>query len=157
MAISRTYTVQFGAVAVSAAQDLFELTAAAGKDIELVAISLTQSTNLGDANEKELQVAIKSGQTTSGSGGSAPTPVPLGVTDAAAGFAAEVNNTTKASAGTIVTHFYSDWNTRMPFIWILPEDMRPHMTGSRRMTIELVNAPAASTTMSGTIWVREFG
>lgn len=154
---SRVYTVQFTGVAVTAQQDLFEITAAAGKNARLLAVYLSQSTEVGDTAEEGLSILIKSGQTTSGSGGSAPTPVPTSVTNAAAGFAAEVNNTTKASAGTIVTHHADNWNIRMPFQLILPEKMQIDLTGSRRMTVELATTPADSITMSGTIYVEEFG
>jgi hypothetical protein len=155
--IARNYTVAFTGVAVTAQQDLFEITAAAGKNVELVAMFLSQSTEVGDAQEEGLSILIKTGAATSGTGGTAPTPVPLTVTDAAAGFAAEVNNTTKASTGTIVTHHADNWNVRMPFIIIFPEDMRVSLTGSRRLTVELATTPADSITMSGTLYLREFG
>jgi len=157
MSISRNYTVSFTGVAVTAQQDLFEIVAASGKNVEIVALFLSQSTEVGDAQEEGLSILIKSGSTTSGSGGSAPTPIPLTVSDAAAGFTAEVNNTTKATAGTIVTHHADNWNVRMPYIVIFPEDMRTSLTGSRRATVELATTPADSITMSGTLYLREFG
>jgi len=155
--IARNYTVVFTGVAVTAQQDLFEIVAAAGKNVEIMAIFLSQTTEIGDAMEEGLSILIKSGSTTSGSGGSAPTPVPLSVTDAAAGFTAEVNNTTKATVGTIVTHHADSWNIRAPFMLIFPEDMRVQLTGGRRATIELATTPADSITMSGTLYLREFG
>ena len=155
--ISRSYTVQFNAVAVTAQQDFFQIVAAAGKNVEVMGLFLSQVTNVGDANEKELAILIKSGQTTTGSGGSTPAVVPTCVTTAAAGVAAQANNTTKASAGTIVTHHADNWNIRSPYIVLWPEDMRFMLTGSERLTVELATTPAASTTMSGTLYLREFG
>lgn len=155
--MGRMYSVQFTGVAVVAQQDLFEITAAAGKVLRLHALYLSQSSEVGDAQEEGLSILVKSGQTTSGSGGSAPTPVPLNVTDAAAGFAAEVNNTTKASAGTIVTHHADNWNVRVPFQIIWTPETRPEITGSRRLTVELATTPADSITMSGTLYVEEIG
>jgi hypothetical protein len=155
--IARNYTVTFAGVAVTAQQDLFEIVAAAGKNVEIVGIFLSQTTRAGDAQEEQLTILFKSGQTTSGTGGSAPTPVPLSVSDAAAGFTAEVNNTTKATAGTIVTHHADNWNVRMSQPFIFPEDMRVSLTGSRRFTVELAETPSASMTMSGTLYLREFG
>ena len=155
--MARVYTVSFTAVAVTAQQDFFEIVAAAGKNCRILALYLSQSTEIGDAQEEGLSILLKSGSTTSGSGGSAPTPVPLNVTDAAAGFSAEVNNTTKASAGTIVTHHADNWNVRMPYQLILPEEMQIELTGSRRFTVELATTPADSITVSGTIYVKEFG
>jgi hypothetical protein len=155
--MSRVYTVQFTGVAVTAQQDLFELVAASTKTLRLMALFLSQSTEVGDTQEEGLSILIKSGQTTSGSGGSGPTPVPLCVTDAAAGFTAEVNNTTKATSGTIVTHHADNWNVRAPFMIMWPPEMRIPITGSRRLTIELGTTPADSITMSGTIYVEETG
>lgn len=155
--MSRTYTAQFTAVAVTAQQDLFEVAAAAGKNVRILAVYLAQSTEVGDVMEEGLSILIKSGQTTTGSGGSTPTPVSVCVTDAAAGAVAKVNNTTKATAGTIVTHHADVWNIRMPFQLILPEQMQVELTGSRRLTVELATTPADSITMSGTLYFAEFG
>lgn len=155
--MSRIYTITFAGVAVTAQQDFFELVAAAGKPFRLLSLLLSQSSEVGDAAEEGLAISIKSGQTTSGSGGSAPTPVPLNVTDAAAGITAEVNNTTKASAGTIVTHYADNWNIRQPYMLVLPEKMQPEVAGGRRLTVELGTTPADSITISGTAVVEEFG
>lgn len=155
--MGRVYTINFAAVAVTAQQDLFELVAAAGKPFRILGWSLSQSTEVGDAAEEGLAIVLKSGQTTSGSGGSTPTPVPLNVTDAAAGITAETNNTTKASAGTIVTHYADNWNVRQPYTVILPDRMQPEIAGGRRCTLELATTPADSITMSGWIAVEEMG
>lgn len=155
--MSRIYTVQFNAVAVTAQQDFFEITAAAGKNCRILAVMLGQTSDVGDAAEEMLSILFKSGATTSGSGGTAPTPVTSNVTDAAAGFSAEVNNTTKASAGTIVTHHSDVFNVRSPYIWLPPERMQIELTGSRRFTVELATTPADSLTCNGTIYVEEFG
>lgn len=155
--MSRMYSVQFNGVAVTAQQDFFEITAAAGKNLRIHGVVLGQSTDVGDAAEEMLSILIKHGATTSGSGGSTPTPVRTNVTDTAAGFAAEANNTTKASAGTIVTAHADVWNIRSPFIWLPPEKMQIELTGSRRLTVELATTPADSLTCNGTIYVEEFG
>lgn len=155
--IARNYTVSFTGVAVTAQQDLFEVTAAAGKNVEVIGIFLSQSTEVGDTQEEGLSILIKAGATTTGSGGSTPTAIPLSVSDAASGVTAKVNNTTKATAGTIVTHHADNWNVRAPFILLFPEDMRVMLTGSRRLTVELATTPADSITMSGTLYLREFG
>lgn len=154
----RVYTVVFSAVAVTAQQDLFEIVAAAGKPCVILGWDLSQSSEVGDAQEEGLALLLKSGQTTSGSGGSAPTPQPVNPTDAAAGFSAEVNNTTKASAGTISTRYSSSWNVRAtPMPYMLPERMQFVIPGGVRATIELATTPADSITMSGTLWVLELG
>lgn len=153
----RLYTVVFSSVAVTAAQDLFEINAPATAAVIIHDISLSQSTELSDAQEEQLVLLMKSGQTTSGSGGSTPTAVPIAIGDSAFGGTCEVNNTTKASAGTIVTHYSWNWNVRGEFLKIFTPEARPIIAPSRRWTLELVNAPADSITMSGTITFEAIG
>lgn len=153
----RQYTAQFNGVAVTVQQDLFEIVAAAAKPIYINYLLISQLTEIKDAEEEQLLVLIKSGQTTSGSGGSTPAAVPVNVSDAAAGCTVEANNTTKASVGTIVTHHAEHWNVRMPLIWIPPPNLWIPLTGGRRGTIELATTPADSITMAGTIGLFEVG
>ena len=47
--IGRVYSVTFSAVAVTGAQDLFEITPADDKPVEIVGIELGQSSDAGDA------------------------------------------------------------------------------------------------------------
>lgn len=155
--MSGVYTVQFNSVAVTVGQDLFELVAASGKPIVLLGFGVSQITELGDAQEEQLLILIKSGQSTSGSGGSTPTIVPTDSSGVAASFTAEANNTTKASTGTIVTHKPFAWNVRAPLDIVFTEQEQLIMAAGRRMTIELVNAPADSITMNGYVVVQEIG
>jgi hypothetical protein len=155
--MSGVYTVQFNGVAVTAAQDLFELVAASGKPIVILGFSLSQSTEVGDTAEEALSILLKSGQSTSGSGGSTPTPVANDSTMAAAGFTAEANNTTKASTGTIVTHGAWAWNIRVPLDVLFTQEQQLVMAASRRCTLELATTPADSITLNGVIWVQELG
>lgn len=153
----RMYVVTFSAVAVSAAQDLFEITPADDKPIEICGIELGQSSDSGDAQDEQLQISLLRGHTTSGSGGSAATPAPLGPGDSAAGFSAEVNNTTVASAGTTVTLHTGCWNVRAGYINWFPEDCRPRASQGNTTIVVRQTAPADAITMSGTLWVREVG
>ncbi len=151
----RVYSVTFSAVAVSAAQDLFEITPADDKPVEIVGIELGQSSDAGDAMDELLQISIIRGHATSGSGGSAPTPAPMGTADAAAGFTAEVNNTTIASTGTAVTLHTGCWNVRAGYINWFPEGMRPTASQGNTTIVVRQTAPADAITMSGTLYVRE--
>lgn len=155
--MSGVFTVSFAGVAVAAQQDLFELVAASAKPLAILALHLSQSSEVGDAQEESLSILIKSGQTTSGSGGTAPTPVATDTSNSAASFTAEVNNTTKASAGTILQHAAYNWNVRMPFDLIFTPEQQLLMAAGRRCTVELASTPADSITVSGTIWVQEIG
>lgn len=146
------YTAQFNGVAVTAQQDLFEVNVPATKSVVVHAIELSQTTEVGDAAEEGLLLLLKSGQTTSGSGGSTPTAVPTAIGETAFGGTVEVNNTTKASAGTIVTHAAYAWNVRTEFVRIYTPETRPLLPPSARFTVELATTPADSITMHGTIW-----
>jgi len=158
--MSGIYTIPITALAVAAAGqvDLVEITAAAAKPCVIIGFGLSQTTKEGDANEAILSVLVKSGQTTSGSGGSAGSAVALDASVGAASFAAEIGNTTKASVGTIVTHYAYNWNIRAPLDIILPEPMQIILPASRRLTIELAeNAPTGGLTINGYVVVQEVG
>lgn len=151
----RTYSVIFSAVAVTAAQDLFEITPADDKPVNILGLFIGQSSDAGDAQDELLQVSIIRGFTTSGSGGSAPTPAPLDNIDTAAGFTAEVNNTTVANTGTSVTLHTDTFNVRAGYqIWFPPE-CYPRATQANTTIVVRITAPADSLTMSGTLYVQE--
>ncbi len=149
--MSRIYTAQFNGVAVTALQDLFELVAGTNTPIRIHEILLSQSSEIGDAMEEGLLIQIQQGATTSGSGGSTPSAVPADVDDSASAATVEANNTTRASAGTIVTILSVVWNIRAPLQLLFTPEMRPYVKGGRRLVVALPAAPADSITMSGTI------
>lgn len=151
----RTYAVTFSAVSVSAAQDLFEITPADDKPVTILGIELGQTSDSGDAQDEQLQISIIRGHTTSGSGGTAPTPAPMAPGDSAAGFTAEVNNTTVASTGSTVTLFTSAWNVRAGYTMWFPEACQPEATQGNTTIVVRQTAPADAITMSGTLWVAE--
>ena len=153
--MSRVYTVTFSAVSVAAAQDLFELTPADDRPIEIVGIELGQTSDVGDAADELLQISIIRGFTTSGSGGTAATPTPLSPLETAAGFTAEVNNTIVANTGTSATLHVGVWNVRAGYINWFPEGMRPAATQANSTLVVRQIAPADAITMSGTLYVRE--
>lgn len=151
----RMYSVQFNNVGVTVQQDFFELVAGAAKPFAIHRIVLSQETEIGDAQEEQLTILIKKGQTTSGSGGTTPTANPLNVNDAATGITAEANNTTKASAGTIITVHAGNWNVRQEWDYCPTPECRPIIAGGERCTVELATTPTDSIDISGTIYVEE--
>ena len=155
--MGRIYTAQFTDVAVSAIQDLFEIVAPADAIVVIHDLHLSQKSDVGDAAEEILNIQLTSGHTTSGSGGSAPTAIPVELGDAAFEGTVEANNTTQAVSGTIVTHYSWDWNIRGPFDKIWTPETRPILSPSRRACVELPAAPADAITMSGTITFEEIG
>lgn len=154
--MGRMYVVTFSAVATTVAADLFEITPADDKPLAIHALFLGQTTELGDAAEEQLQILVVRGHTTSGSGGSSATPAPIGPNDTAAGFTAEVNNTTQASIGTTVNLHVDTWNVRGPYQIILTPEMRWRVSqANTTLVVRLGAAPADSITISGTLYVEE--
>lgn len=154
----RIYTVNFAAVSVSAAQDFFELTPADDKPVEIVGLFLAQTgvADVGDAAEEMLRFSIIRGYTASGSGGSAPTGIPVKTPDSAAGFAAEVNNTTVANTGTAVVLHEDAFNVRAGYANWWPDGAEPFCSqASTTIVVRLNSAPADAITLSGTLYVRE--
>ena len=149
------YSAVFNGVAVTAQQDLFELNVAADALVIVHCVELSQSTETGDAAEEGLNILFKRGATTSGSGGSTVTPVPLSAGEVAYGGTVEANNTTKATSGTIATLRPDNWNVRGPYLWLPPPELRIPLAPSTRFTVELATTPADSITMSGCLWFEE--
>lgn len=156
MAHENIYTVSFNAVAVTAAQDIFELTPADDRPIEIVGLFIGQTSDAADAQDEMLGYRVIRGFTSSGSGGSTATPRPLGSTNAAAaGFTCEINNTTVATTGT--THdLHSDaFNVRAGEKLWLPEGCEWSAHQGNTTIVVRITAPADSLTMNGTLYVRE--
>lgn len=156
--MGRIYSLPLVRTAVTVAVDLAEILTAATHICVIHEIEVSQSTEVKDAEEEMLQLAWKSGQTTGGSGGNTGvTPIPRLIGDAAHGMTVETFNTTKASAGTIVTHGVWDWNVRVPFIKLFTPETRLIIPPSTRATLELVAAPADSVTIGGNILLEVIG
>ncbi len=153
----RLYTVQFSAVAITAAQDLFEINVASTKVVRIHELHLSQTSDTGDAAEEILLIKMISGYTSSGTGGSAPTAVPLSLGDAAYAGTVEVNNsTTQASGGTAVTHCVWGWNVRLPLDVIFTPETRKVLAPSARLVVTCP-APADSLTTNGYMVIEELG
>lgn len=148
----RIYYATFTGIAVTAQQDFFEIATPTQTGVQLISFSITQSSS---TTSEMLQVLVKRGQTTTGSGGATITPSLRQPNGSAAASTVKRNNTTKASAGTIVTVRAEAFNvlSGLNVIW-LPED-RPTVEPSSRCTVELATTPAASLTMSGTLTFTE--
>lgn len=157
--IGRIYTVCFENVSVAAAQDFFEISPADDKPVALLGLTLDNvggTADAGDAQEELVRLLIRRGHTVSGAGGSAPTPATVRSNTAAAGFAAEVNNTTIANTGTTVDLMALGWNVRVPLREFWPEELCPSATqGNTTIVVRLLSTPADPILMSGTLYVAE--
>lgn len=155
--MSRIYLAQFENVAVTAAQDFFEVTPAANKPMVIHGYGLHQTSDTGDAAEEILRISLVRGHTTSGSGGSTVTPALLASSaDTASGdTTVEINNTTIAStAGT--TLYVHGMNVRAGLeVWFPPEARPGVSAADTTIVLRLLAAPADSLTMGGWIVFEE--
>lgn len=154
--MGRIYSLSFDAVAVTAAQDLFELVPATGKPIAIHEIRIGQTSDAGDAQDELLKIKIIRGFTTSGSGGTASlTPAVMNENDTACGITnAEINNTTQANTGTTATLLVDTFNVRAGYLYLPTPEARPRVGAGTRVVVT-ITAPADSLTMSGTIIFEE--
>lgn len=150
--MGRIYTVSFSAVAFTPARDLFEIAPADDKPVVIRRIVVTPDS---DETNKQLKVTLSrfSGAFTSGSGGSAPTPVPINSHDAAAGFTAETVNTTRATGGTSVLIQPESFPSQGGFEFNPDPDMRPVVYQGEAFVVGMEEDPAA--TYSGCLWAEE--
>lgn len=154
----RIYTVEFGPTAVTVAADLFEFSPADDKPIEVIGLFISQTTEIADAQDEMVGYRVVRGHTVSGSGGSAATGRPLDRSGAAAGFAAEVCNTTAANTGTTNNLHTDAFNVRAGLQLWLPEECTWEASqGDTTLVIRLTGAPADSVSFTGTAYVREQG
>ena len=152
----RVYTVVIpGTASPAAAFDLFELVPAAAKPIKLLRLRIAQ-TSEPTTEEEQIPLSIIRGYTSSGSGGSTPTAIPVKSTDTAAGFTPEAMNTTQASGGSPVTLLEDAWNTRAGCdIALAPEEGFMAVNGERLVVAS--GAPADAVTIRATLWFGELG
>lgn len=155
--MGRIYTAAFSGQPETTQVDLLEIVAPASKVILIHEISVSQLLEISDAAEEMLLLLWKSGATTSGSGGNVTAIVPANFGDVASGAVVEDTNTTKATTGTIVTHYAWHWNVRVPFQMIWTPETRPVLAPSRRATLELATTPTDSITFGGYIVFEEIG
>jgi hypothetical protein len=150
--------VTFQAVAIAASQDLFELTPGDDKPIVILGIDVGQSSQEGDALEDYWRWSVVRGHTTSGSGGSVATPRSTNRSDGAAGFTAEVNNTTKATVGTTHVLHAGTFNIRAGLLLFWTPETYIHASQTdTTLVVRLDSTPDASTTTDGTLYVGELG
>lgn len=159
--MGRIYVANFEDIAVTAAQDLFEIAAPSTGIVVVHKWSLFQTTDVGDAAEEilELETVRGDGTVTSGSGGASVTPEPIDNGDGAAGSTVERNNTTRMAVGTGTLDLLEKygWNVRIPTEVIYIPELRPVITPSDRWTLSLNDAPADSITCSGMVVFEEIG
>ena len=155
-------SARFESVAVTLAQDLFSLQSPTSGIGRLLSIVIAQESDVGDSAEEILVVRIVTGNTTVGSGGSAPTAVPrsLAATPTAT---VRANDTTEVSVGTQAIKHSDAFNIRVGWQYIpIPEERivwNELIAGTTTfLAVQLITVPSDSLTMTGTItWEEEHG
>lgn len=154
--MGRMYTASFTNVAVSAAQDLFEINAAADTAVVLHRVHIGQSSDEADAQAEMLRIQINRASGTAGSGGTTPTENPMDPGDAAFGGSVEANNTTQAGTQTTILAAEA-FNVQAGFFHVPTPEERITIPGQGILTVNLIAAPADALTMEGTITFEEIG
>jgi len=160
--MGRMYTGTFKAITVTAAQDFFELLAPTDSVVVIHEWTVSQKTEIGDAQEEMLTLTTNRGvgAVTSGSGGGTITTQPVADGDVAFGGTLERNNTTimVVGSGTLETDLeVHNWNVRVPYTRTYTPETRPCISPGNRWTLELESTPADTMDISGTITFEEIG
>jgi hypothetical protein len=160
--MGQIYSVSFSGTYTAAGTDtdLLEILPADDKPVKLRGFVISQTSEVGDAQEEGIRISVirLPATVTSGSGGSAPTPIPPNSADAAAGMAAEVNNTTVATtSGTAVTLAEFGWNERnSPFdFWWPDAAFCPKVKQGEGLVVRGQTTVADDLTIQFTAWLEE--
>jgi hypothetical protein len=150
--MGRVYTASFTAVAISVAQDAFEITAPAVGSVIILSCHIGQYSDAGDTESELLPVNITR-YATSGSGGSTPTARPHHPSNPAFGGSVEVNNTTQG--GTPVVVLSDVFNVQAGWFYKPSHEERIFIASGAILAIELPVAPADAITAAGSITFME--
>lgn len=153
--MSRKYTVQLPATAVTGAITLIQIKTGAANSIRLLSCFISQSSTTTNA-QQDVRIVRKSAAATV----TAFTPIPLNPTDAAAaavgGTSATGNNASAEGTNSVILF---DDNFSLLTGWIykpIPEEM-VEAPGGAFIGVRFNVAPAASTTFKVTAAFEEFG
>lgn len=151
----RLYSLVFKDVAITAAQDLINLTATAGMAFKIHSIELGQRT-LATWEAKNVRLTRNPATVTAGTGGAAGTLKPLNPSDVAATVTARTNDTTgQTTSGTATDIFAREWEFLNGFFWLPAPEQRPIIRPSEGVVLRLDTAPSASMTASGYMLIEE--
>lgn len=142
-------------VAITAAQDVFELNVGSGvKAAYLREVRIGQFSDAGDSAAEMLSVLVQKGYTVSGSGGSAGTISPMDARSPAANSTIEVNNTTVANTGTAITLCSDAFNIQAGWLYQPGPSDRPRLVAGDRLVIR-ITAPTDSLSTNATLVFEE--
>ena len=157
------YTVPYNGTLTNAGgdSDWLEILPADDKVVMLRGIVVGQISEVGDAASEGVRISIirMTATVTSGSGGSAVTPVGLDDLSPAAGFAAECNNTTVATtSGSTTTIMELGWviqNAPLEF-WFPEDKYAPKARQTQALLVRCQTTLADDATGQLTFFVEEY-
>ena len=155
----RIYEITFENVSVSAAQDLVSLKGGASRTVKIKRMRVAATnTSIPTAQMLELRASLASATLTAGSGGTAPTPRPVDLGDAAATFTARANDTSKATTSGAFTileesgcHIYAGYD------FSYPQGREPVFGLNEGFVFELLSTVSGTVNLSGGVTVEETG
>lgn len=149
----RVYSFSFSEVAVSAQQDFFQIEAQT-VPAKLLAVYLSQSSDVGDAAAEGLSILIRRVTDTVTND---VTEVKMDGGDGAALANLAINETTELTTGAEIVHAEA-WNiVQGPFIYLPPPELRPIIKIADTIVVNLNTTPADEITVSGTCYFSELG
>jgi len=145
------YTVPINcSTAITAAIDVFEIASGANRPITLLGFEISQTSEVGDTQEEQLEMLLRrvTGAPTSGSGGPSAATVRAIEADEslATGVTFENGNTTKLTGGTSEELMRFAWNVRVPYLYVPIPEARPGILVSDHLVLEMVSTPGDSIT-----------
>jgi hypothetical protein len=160
--MGRVYVIPWTGTVTNAGgnTDLWEILPADDQPVSILMLRLGQTSEVKDAEEEGLRVAVRRfrATVTSGSGGSAGAPEEVTRANQAPAFAVEINNTTVAttSGDNEVLDEIAWINRQSPLDIVYPEAaMRPKAIQGEGLIIRLESTVADDMTFAGNIWVEE--
>ena len=152
------YYATFNAVAVTLAQDVFEITSPASIKVAIRSILLGQFSDAAAADDELINIQLIRGFTVTGSGGTTLTPVNrTGIaTASAASSVVKANNTTLANTGTTFNPVSDVWNVKAGWVHRPLAEERLILQPSTRLVCRM-SAPADVFTANGTLVFEELG
>jgi hypothetical protein len=155
--MGRMYACVFEGVAVTAAQDLFEINSDSTSDsvVVLHSVTITQSSDAGDSEAEMLPVLIHRGSTAGSGGTSAIVCHPFEVGSPAFGGVVDTNHTTQSTDGEELHR--ESFNVQAGFFYRPTPEERIVIPPNDRLVVALEAAPSDSLTMDGTAIIEEIG
>lgn len=159
--MGRIYSISYQGTITNAGgnADLLELLPADDKPVRLRGFSLSQISEVGDAAEEGLRIAVlRLGATVTTGNGTSVTPAPTDSANTAFGGTAECNGATVATTtGSTTTLAEFGWNIRnSPFdFWWPDREFCPKAKQGEGLFVRMETTPADDFTAQLTFWIEE--